>query len=100
MMTTQNPIPPKTNTTQIYTWQNNRYGQNILCNYCNPTSSIQIARLTDSEDRWLERVVLPHQSIVFEARPEAYIEIYTNEFITTVLADRIECMQLQIQEQA
>jgi hypothetical protein len=65
------------------------------CGYCNRTARVQIARVVNSCHPTLERAVFPGQSFLFEASPEAQLEIYTGETVSSVLADRIHCRNLQ-----
>ena len=51
--------------------------QPILCCYVNATSKIQVARITNIEDWYFERVVFPGQRLIFEAPPCALLEIHT-----------------------
>jgi len=66
------------------------------CGYCNTTSHIQIARIMNKAELILERAIFPGQSLVFEASPDAQLEIYSSEIASAVLADRIHCRGLQI----
>jgi hypothetical protein len=49
----------------------------LLCCYVNASSQIQIARITNIENWYFERVVFPGQRLVFEALPQAQLEIHT-----------------------
>jgi hypothetical protein len=46
--------------------------------------------------RYRERVVFAHDRCLFEAVPEAMVEIYRDNGLTTVLANLIPCEQLQV----
>lgn len=69
----------------------------ILCCYVNATSQIQIARISDIPNWYFERVVFPGQTLLFESPPEAHLEIHTG-MASTILADRLICQSLQVQE--
>lgn len=66
----------------------------ILCGYTNPTSRIQILRISNVENWFFERTVMPHGSILFEAFREAKLEIHTSEMMSAILSDIIPCSEL------
>lgn len=68
----------------------------ILCCYVNATSKIQIARVTNISNWYFERVVFPGQRLIFEALPEALLEIHTGMMASAVLSDTIPCDRLTI----
>jgi hypothetical protein len=68
----------------------------ILCFYINSTSRIQIIRITNIPNLHLERMVFPGQRLMFEAVPEAKLEVYTHESATAILAEVISCQQLRV----
>lgn len=70
----------------------------ILCCYVNATSHIQIARITNIPNWYFERVVFPGQRLVFEALPEAQLEIHTGMMASAILSDKILCGRLCINE--
>ena len=69
----------------------------ILCCYVNATSQIQIARVTNIPNWYFERVVFPGQRLVFEANPEAILEIHTGMMASAILSDTIPCLKLALQ---
>ncbi|MBW4579491.1 MAG: DUF1830 domain-containing protein [Tildeniella nuda ZEHNDER 1965/U140] len=71
----------------------------ILCCYVNATSHIQIARITNVSNWYFERVVFPGQRLVFEALPEAHLEIHCGMMASAILSDTIPCDRLNIQEE-
>lgn len=71
----------------------------ILCCYVNATSNIQIARITNVPNWYFERVVFPGQRLVFEALPEAQLEIHCGMMASAILSDTILCDRLHIQEE-
>ena len=75
----------------------NHSGQ-IVCCYINATSKIQIARISNIPNWYFERVVFPGQRLVFEAIPEAQLEIHTGMMASAILSDTLPCGRLQIQE--
>lgn len=70
----------------------------IFCCYVNATSKVQIARISNITNWYFERVVFPGQRLVFEAVPEAVLEIHTGMMASAILSDRIPCDRLTIQE--
>lgn len=70
----------------------------IVCCYVNATSRIQIARITNVSNWYFERVVFPGQRLVFEAIPEALLEIHCGMMASAILADTIPCDRLQIED--
>lgn len=70
----------------------------ILCCYVNATSHIQIARISNVPNWYFERVVFPGQRLVFEAMPEANLEIHTGMMASAILSDTIPCDRLCISE--
>ncbi|PSB27203.1 DUF1830 domain-containing protein [Stenomitos frigidus] len=71
----------------------------ILCCYVNATSRIQVARITNVSNWYFERVVFPGQRLVFEALPEAQLEIHCGMMASAILSDTIPCDRLCIQEE-
>ena len=70
----------------------------ILCCYVNATSQMQIARITNIPNWYFERVVFPGQRLVFEAMPDAQLEIHTGMMASAILSDNIPCDRLCIDE--
>jgi hypothetical protein len=71
----------------------------ILCCYVNATSQIQIARITNITNWYFERVVFPGQRLVFEAFPEALLEIHSGMMASAILSDTIPCKRLCVHEE-
>lgn len=70
----------------------------ILCCYVNATSKVQIARITNVMNWYFERVVFPGQRLVFEAVPEAQLEIHSGMMASAILSDKIPCDRLKLEE--
>ncbi len=70
----------------------------IVCCYVNATSKIQIARITNIPNWYFERVVFPGQRLMFEAYPEALLEIHSGMMATAILSDTIPCRGLCVSE--
>jgi hypothetical protein len=69
-----------------------------LCCYVNATSKIQIARITNIDNWYFERVVFPGQRLIFEAVSEAQLEIHTGMMASAILSDTIPCERLLISD--
>lgn len=70
--------------------------QTILCGYRNETPAIHIIRITNIADWYFERVVFPGAWLLFDAVPQAQLEVYSGDGISTLLADHILCHTLQV----
>ena len=70
----------------------------MLCCYVNTTNRLQIARIANIPNWYFERTVFPGQRLLFEALPEAQLEIHTGRMASAILADTIKCESLQIKE--
>lgn len=70
-----------------------------VCCYTNATSQIQIARITNVPNWYFERVVFPGQRLVFEAIPEALLEIHTGMMASSILSDTIPCHRLAVDQE-
>lgn len=68
----------------------------ILCCYVNATSKMQVVRITNVHDWYFERVVFPGQRLMFEAVPEAQLEIHTGMMASAILSDTIPCRRLAV----
>lgn len=71
----------------------------ILCCYVNATSQIQIARISNIQNWYFERVVFPGQRLVFEAVAQGVLEIHTGSMASAIISDNIPCERLQIDQQ-
>ena len=71
-------------------------GRVLLCCYVNATSQIQVVRITNVPNWYFERVVFPGQRLVFEALPQALLEIHTGMMASAILSDTIPCEHLSI----
>jgi len=70
--------------------------ETALCCYTNATSKIQVARITNIPNWYFERVVFPGQRLVFEAVPQALLEIHSG-MMSAILADTIPCDRLYVE---
>lgn len=70
--------------------------EKIVCCYLNTTSQIQIIRITNIPNWYFECAVFPNQRLLFEALPEAQLEIHTSMMFSAILSDKIPCKRLHI----
>ncbi len=70
----------------------------ILCYYFNASSHLQIIRIAQMPNLYFERVVFPKQRLLFEALPEAYLEIHTCVMPSAILSDKLLCKHLRVDE--
>lgn len=82
--------------TQIFFSIPSGYQHKILCYYVNNTNKIQITRITNIANWYFERVIFPKQRFLFEALPEAELEVYTYSSPTTLLTAKLQCESLEI----
>jgi Domain of unknown function (DUF1830) len=66
----------------------------LRCSYTNTTASVQIARIADLPNGYLERVVFPEACLLFEASGSARLEIHTGTVVSAIVLDRIPCDRL------
>ncbi|MEG4345604.1 DUF1830 domain-containing protein [Microcoleus sp. A003_D6] len=70
----------------------------ILCWYFNNTSQVQIARITNIPNRYFERTVFPGERFLFEALPEAQLEVCRSADTGAIVCERILCDRLRVEE--
>ena len=71
----------------------------LLCCYVNASSHIQVVRITNIPNWYFERVVFPGQRLVFEALPQAQLEIHTGMMASSILSYTIPCERLCITDE-
>lgn len=81
---------------QTSTSLSDRWSQRILCYYENASSQVQIARVANIPNEVFERVIFPRERLLFEALPEALLEVRTST--SAMLLDQIPCLSLQVKE--
>ena len=69
-----------------------------LCYYGNFTSQVQIARIKNIPNLKFERVVFPGDRLLFEALPEAQLEVYISKTGSEILLNKISCDRLRVNE--
>ncbi len=57
---------------------------------------MQVVRITNIHNWYFERVVFPGQRLMFEALPEAQLEIHTGMMASAILSDTILCQRLVV----
>lgn len=70
----------------------------ILCYYVNTTTQIQKAKILTIPNWLFERVVFPRQRLLFEAIPDALLEIHSCAVAGEALLNKIPCLHLQVSE--
>ncbi|MEG5060897.1 DUF1830 domain-containing protein [Microcoleus sp. A2-C5] len=70
----------------------------ILCWYLNNTSKVQIARITNIPNWYFERTVFPGERFLFEALPEAQLEVCRCAETGAIVCERILCDRLRVEE--
>ncbi|MBD2037679.1 DUF1830 domain-containing protein [Leptolyngbya sp. FACHB-321] len=68
----------------------------ILCYYSNNTRKIKLVRITNLPNWYFERVIFPRERLLFEALPEAQLEVYVTNFSTMALVEVTRCDRLAI----
>lgn len=70
----------------------------ILCCYINDAYKIKIARIKNISNWYFESVVFPGEKLLFEALPEAQLEIYVTNFSTVALVEITTCDRLAVKD--
>jgi hypothetical protein len=83
----------------MFTLLNPGFNNPICCYYVNPTNQIQIIRITNIPNWYFEKVVFPKQRLIFQAFPEAILEINTGIMASAILSDKIQCHLLHVKEE-
>jgi hypothetical protein len=68
----------------------------ILCYYVNQTDKLQSASIIGISGWQCERLIFPKQRFLFEAIPQALLQIYAGTTVGTVLLEQIPCIRLQV----
>ena len=76
------------------------HDQKIVCCYVNATSKIQVARITNVDNWYFEKVVFPGQQLIFEAIITAQLEIHSGMMASSILSDVIPCIELEVKDEA
>ena len=73
------------------------WSDRILCYYENSTNQVQLTRIINIPNWLYERTVFPGQRLLFEAMPDALLEVHACTVPTTLL-QAIPCLKLQVKE--
>lgn len=71
----------------------------ILCYYANVTHKVLVVRIANIPNWYFEKVLFPGQRLMFEALPEAVLEIHTGAVASAILSDKIPCYVLRVIEE-
>lgn len=71
----------------------------ILCYYANVSHLVQVVRIANIPNWYMERVIFPGQRLMFEAPAEAVLEIHTGMVASAILSDKIPCYVLRVIEE-
>ncbi len=74
--------------------------QQVCCCYVNRTAQFQIIRIATMAGDFIERTVLPHAKVLFEANSHDRLEVHTGNLITSICSDTIPCHQLVQQKES
>ncbi|MGR3275856.1 DUF1830 domain-containing protein [Acaryochloris marina NIES-2412] len=69
----------------------------MLCSYVNQTPFLEIIRISNIQNWYFEKVVFQQQRILFDCQTQAILEVYSSEFSTALLVDKIACEVLQVE---
>lgn len=72
--------------------------QEILCQYHNSTSNLQVIKINNIPGYDWEKVVFPGQRLFFYTFKQAELSIYSTAQINTILVDTIACEKLKIND--
>ncbi|MEB3342212.1 DUF1830 domain-containing protein [Okeania sp.] len=75
-----------------------KQSQKILCFYANTTAKMQIARISNIENEYWEHTVFPGERFLFQAFPEAELEIHQTLGNGEIKCERIFCQKLKVDE--
>ena len=68
-----------------------------LCCYYNATEQVQVARISNIQNWYFERVIFPHEYLLFEAPPSGELEVYQQMDSTPQLLNKLPCDRLQVE---
>lgn len=74
------------------------YSERILCGYVNATRLLQIIRIENISNWYFESIVFPGQRLLFEALPDAKLEIYKCTMASAILSNKLLCEDLRVNE--
>lgn len=69
-----------------------------LCCYFNESDKVQVVRISNIQNWYLERVVFPQEDFLFEAPSKAELEVYQDATEGVQLLAKHSCSSLQVEE--
>ena len=94
MISFTNNLLYKSVMTQILDRLPAHFRDRVLCCYTNTSRELKLARIVNISNWYFERVVFPGEKLLFEALPEAELEIYAGVVSTIVPAEVVSCDRL------
>ncbi len=73
-------------------------GTKILCCYSNSSNTVQVVRIGNIQNWYLERVVFPGEDFLFEAPSKGELEVYQGDTEGVKLLAKHLCQNLRVEE--
>jgi hypothetical protein len=70
----------------------------FLCGYTNSTSAVQIIQIVNIPNWYFERVIFPGERLLFEAKLDAELDVYTSRFGQAIFVKQIPAIYLQVEQ--
>ncbi|MGL5083765.1 MAG: DUF1830 domain-containing protein [Microcoleaceae cyanobacterium] len=74
------------------------FANKVMCYYLNQTQKVQVARISNITNWYLERVIFPGEYLLFEAPSDADLEIYQASKDGIELLEQQLCEHLRVEE--
>lgn len=74
------------------------FSDRVFCCYTNDANEIMLVRIVNISNWYFERVIFPGEKLLFEALPEAELEVYTKAVSKTAPLKTILCDRLTVKE--
>ncbi len=71
----------------------------ILCYYANVTHLVQVVRIGNIPNWYMERVMFPGQRLMFEKHQSLSRKYHTGMVASAILSDKIPCYVLRVIEE-
>lgn len=81
----------------LYQLQNHHKNKQLCC-YYNDSQKVQVARISNIDNWYLEHIVFPGDRFLFEAPSDAELEIYQSGEGRGVLLQKILCLHLVVDQ--
>ncbi len=69
-----------------------------LCCYYNSNFKVQVVKISNIPNWYLEHVVFPNEYFLFEAPPTAELEVYQSDNTSPQLLKKLSCDRLQVED--